>query len=138
VPWQYSQRTGRISRNGSEVGVGYSGRAAGRNNPLMENIRAIGLIPRGRYRIGPRYTYPTKGPVTMALSPIDHAAHGRTHFLIHGDSSRHPGEASEGCIVLDRVSRQAIAASVDAVLEVEIGCRFGAHYLFCMRVSPSA
>jgi hypothetical protein len=85
---------------------------------LLEGAQTVGPIPRGRYRIGPQYAHPSKGPVTMALSPVGHTAQGRTHFLIHGDSIRHPGAASEGCIVLDRAARQAIAASGDTDLEV--------------------
>ena len=99
-------------------GVGYSGRGAGRNNPSLENIQNIGPIPRGRYRIGPQYTHQSKGPVTMTLTPVGHAARGRTHFLIHGDSINHPGDASEGCIVLSRPVRQVIAASGDTEIEV--------------------
>ena len=118
MTWQYNQRTGRLQRNGHDVSTGYSGMGIGRNNPVMENARDLGPIPRGRYRIGPQYRHPTKGPVTMALEPIGHAAHGRTHFLIHGDSIRNPGNASEGCIVLDRAARQAIAASGDNEIEV--------------------
>ncbi len=118
MPWQYNQRTGQLQHNGRNVSVGYSGRGAGRNNPLMENAQSIGPIPRGRYRIGPQHTHPSKGPVTMALTPVGHTAHGRTHFLIHGDSIRHPGNASEGCIVLDRAARQAIATSGDNDIEV--------------------
>jgi hypothetical protein len=38
--------------------------------------------------------------------------------LIHGDSINHPGDASEGCVVLSRAVRQTIAASGDTDLEV--------------------
>lgn len=118
MPWRYSQRTGELTRNGQEAGVGYSGRGNGRNNPLMENAQNIGPIPRGRYRIGTAYIHRTKGPVTMSLTPLGHTAHGRTHFLIHGDSVAHPGNASEGCIVLSRPVREAIANSGDREIEV--------------------
>lgn len=118
MPWQYNQRTGRLTRNGREIGVGYSGRANGLNNPALESIGSTGPIPRGRYRIGTQRLHPTKGPVTMSLTPADHSALGRTNFLMHGDSVRHPGNASEGCIVLNRTVRQAVAASGDTELEV--------------------
>jgi hypothetical protein len=118
MPWQYNQSTGRLQRNGLNLGTGYSGRGAGRNNPVMENIQNIGPIPRGRYRIGPQYIHPTNGPVTMALTPIGHNAYGRTYFLIHGDSISNPGNASEGCIVLNRPTRETIAASGDNDIEV--------------------
>ncbi|MDR2925047.1 MAG: hypothetical protein LBU76_03735 [Azoarcus sp.] len=60
MPWQFSQRTGQLSRDG----------------------------------------------------------HGRTHFLIHGDSMTDPGNASQGCIVLRRELRDAIAVSGDNFIEV--------------------
>lgn len=118
MPWQYHQSSGQLTFNGLPVGTGYSGMAAGRNNPAMEHVGHVGPIPRGRYRIGPQTTHPSKGRLTMPLSPMGHSALGRTHFLIHGDSTRHPGQASEGCIVLDRTTRHTIATSADTVLEV--------------------
>jgi hypothetical protein len=118
MPWEYNQQTGNLTRNSQQVGVGYSGRGNGWNNPLMEAVQGVGPIPRGRYRIGSQHVHPGKGPVTMALSPVGHNAHGRTHFLIHGDSIQHPGDASEGCVVLPRPVREAIAASGDTDLQV--------------------
>lgn len=55
-------------------------------------------LTQGGYGIGPQYTHPSKAPVTMALKPAGHLASGRTHFLIHGDSITHPGDAFEGCM----------------------------------------
>jgi Protein of unknown function (DUF2778) len=119
MPWQYSQSTGRLTHDGRDVGGGYSGHGDdGQNNPTMEAVRNVGPIPRGSYRIGPQHSHPSKGPVVMGLAPVGHTAHGRTGFLIHGDSVRAPGTASEGCIVLRRNIRQMIADSGDAVLEV--------------------
>lgn len=118
MPWEYSQSTGQLSRDGQPIGIGYSGRGTGRNNPALERMRNLGPIPQGRYRIGTQYTHPTKGPITMTLTPVAHTAHGRTHFLIHGDSTRHPGDASEGCIVLNRHVRQTIAASGDTEIRI--------------------
>ena len=118
MPWQYSQSTGQLTRNGQIVGTGYSGLRTGRNNSSMESVRDIGPIPQGRYRIGSQYSHPQKGNTTMALTAVGHTARGRTHFLIHGDSSSHPGAASQGCIVLNHAVRQSIAASGDTELEV--------------------
>jgi len=39
--------------------------------------------------------------------------------MIHGDSGKHPGEASEGCIILDFSFREIITRSGITVLEVE-------------------
>jgi hypothetical protein len=84
----------------------------------MERVRNVGPIPRGRYRIGAQHAHPTEGPLTMSQTPVGHSAHGRTNFLIHGDSVSHPGNASEGCIILNHAVRQAIATSGDNDLEV--------------------
>jgi Protein of unknown function (DUF2778) len=116
--WQYRQSTGDLSRDGRSVGGGYSGHGVGKDNPTMEGERNVGPIPRGMYRIGVQFHHPTKGPVTMGLNPVGHTALGRSAFLIHGDSIQHPGEASEGCIVLSRALRQAVADSGDTELEV--------------------
>lgn len=119
MPWQYSQKTGKLTLNGESVGSGYSGRkGASRNNPAMEMIKNKGPIPRGQYRIGAARKHPAKGPITMSLTPVGHLAHGRSAFLIHGDSTKHPGDASEGCIILGPHIRQRIATSSDTVLHV--------------------
>ena len=48
----------------------------------------------------------------MALTPApDTNTFGRDSFLIHGDSSEHPGAASRGCIILPRNIRDQIAAA---------------------------
>ena len=119
MAWHYNQSTGRLTRNGAFVGTGYSGKGQGYNNPLLDQVPNVGPIPRGTYRIGRPTTHPAKGPLTMSLTPIGHDAHGRTGFLLHGESIAHPGAASEGCIVLKRVLRQRICDSGDATLEVE-------------------
>jgi Protein of unknown function (DUF2778) len=118
MPWRYSQTTGQLTLNGHPVAVGYSGKGPGRNNPQLEQARNVGPIPRGHYRIGPAHAHAAKGPVTMNLTPVGHLAHHRTAFLIHGDSRSHPGDASEGCIILTPAIRRRIAASGDYVLEV--------------------
>lgn len=118
MPWKYSQLTDQLTRNNKTVATGYSGKGAGKNNSAMESVSAMGPIPRGRYRIGPQYKHPSKGDITMALTPVGHVALGRSHFLIHGDSVSHPGGASEGCVILNRTARQTIASSGDNELEV--------------------
>lgn len=118
MPWQYSQRTGQLTYNGQTVGRGYSGNGIGLNNPAAEQQRNVGPIPRGQYNIGVPRQHPTKGPITISLSPTGHRAHGRDHFLIHGDSRLHPGNASQGCIILRPDVRRRIATSRDRTLEV--------------------
>jgi len=119
MPWQYSQRTGQLTQNGRVVGSGYSGAPAGRNNPQMQQIRNIGPIPQGRYRIGTARNTDEHGPHVMDLTPIGHNAFGRTEFLIHGERRNGPpGSASQGCIILGPVIRQQISASGDRELVV--------------------
>ena len=122
-PFQYNQRTGELSRDGVVWGIGYSGRGDAKNNPDRESIRNQGPIPAGTWRIArPRNSEKT-GKFVMDLSPIGHRAHGRSAFQIHGDSSRHPGQASSGCIVLPRYIREQIAASNTRQIKVVHGAK---------------
>lgn len=119
MPWQYSQRTRVLTHDGRHIGVGYSGKKGiWLNNPAQERVRDKGPIPRGQYRISAAYAHAQKGPVVMTLTPVGHNAHGRTSFMIHGDSRENPGDGSEGCIVLGPTFRSLIAASGDTVLSV--------------------
>jgi hypothetical protein len=106
----YSQKTGRLVLDGKEIGSGYSGAGEGKNNPDKEDEKNVGPIPRGQYKIGKSKEW--KGmPNCFDLSPDGHDAHGRTAFLIHGDSKKNPGSASEGCIILSADVRKKIAES---------------------------
>jgi len=98
--------------------MGYSGKDFGKNNPSMERVPYVGPIPHGLYRIGRAVGEAAKGPLTMRLTAIGHTTFGRTAFLIHGDSIKHPGDASKGCIVLDFGTGSRIARSPDKELEV--------------------
>lgn len=116
--WEYSQGTGELKFNGSLVATGYAGKDKGKNNPNMESVPFVGPIPRGKYIIGkPRDTV-KRGPHVLDLSPTGHNALGRTEFLIHGDSIKNPGRASEGCIIMPRAVREKIAASNINILTV--------------------
>jgi hypothetical protein len=114
--WSWDQSEGALYLDGRRVARGYSGRGEGRNNPAMEIERSIGPIPAGRWRIGPPRTSPRTGPHVMDLTPIDHDAHGRSAFQIHGDNAA--GDASSGCIVLPRAVRERISEGGLRVLEV--------------------
>jgi hypothetical protein len=123
--WMWKQTTGELWRDGSFVSVGYSGKGRGRNNPALQNVRGVGPLPRGRYRIGTPRTSARTGPFVMDLSPIDatpndtvHDETGRSAFQIHGDSVRAPGTASSGCIILPRAIRERIWRSKVHVIEV--------------------
>lgn len=114
--WTYSQRTGELDHDSVFEGLGYSGKGEGRNNPEMEAVASEGPIPAGLYSIANSRTSERLGPVVMNLDPIGHAALGRTLFRIHGDNARH--DASDGCIILGRTIREAIANSQDKELLV--------------------
>jgi hypothetical protein len=117
--WTYSQTTGALSVNGRSVGIGYSGHGLGKNNPAMQKTRNIGPIPQGTYQIGPAHQDSKTGPVSMNLTPIQGTnTFGRDAFLIHGDSIRAPGTASDGCIILSLGIRQQVANSLDKTLTV--------------------
>lgn len=118
--WIYVQATGRLYLSGVLVGSGYSGCGDGKNSPSHEAVKSVGPIPAGRWRIqGEPFDSPATGPFCLRLAP-NHGTdtHGRSSFLIHGDSLSAPGTASRGCIILARSLRRAIWESVDTDLLV--------------------
>ena len=116
--WTWDQSAGRLTRDGKFVATGYSGAGIGRNNPDLEHRVATGPIPCGRWRIFPPRNSKNVGPYGMDLRPVGHDAHGRSAFMIHGDSARKPGQASKGCIILPRNVRELIWGSGDHDLMV--------------------
>lgn len=112
----YGQRTGtlwlRKQSDDTIVGRGYSGKkGASRNNPQHEDKAGEGPIPKGVYRVGAAIHHRRLGPLAMPLWPVGHDARGRTGFYIHGDNR--DGDASTGCIIVDRKTRKLIAGAVD-------------------------
>jgi Protein of unknown function (DUF2778) len=116
--WTYSQTTGALAHDGCAIGTGYSGHGDGLDNPAMEAVHSVGPLPRGPWRIGAWHDHPHLGPCVAALTPIGHAPHCRSAFFIHGDNSAANHTASDGCIVLGPLLRQAMALSADTCLEV--------------------
>ncbi len=124
--WTYAQATGSLSHDDVSVGTGYSGFEQGKNNPAFQEVPDVGPLPCGTYAIGPPFTHPTKGPLVMTLTPEpDCNEFGRSGFLIHGDSIAHPGEASEGCIIMAHDIRLQISTSGDNQLTVISGLDLG-------------
>jgi RHS repeat-associated protein len=122
--WQYSQSTGEISHvdaDGTTTnhGQGYSGHGGGVNEPSVQRSSNFGPIPRGWWYIGPAYTHPTKGPITMSLtSTVETDAYGRNLFLIHGDNACLCQSASEGCVIFGPNIRNMVSNSPHRYLKV--------------------
>ena len=116
--WRYEQDTGLMYHNDKIVGQGYSGSKSrgGLNNPEMQDVKNVGPIPRGTWIIGPPYFSDEHGPFAMPLTCKQWTP--RSGFLIHGDSIQHPGDASEGCIIMPREVRMQVWDSGDQDLEV--------------------
>ncbi|HEX4784798.1 MAG TPA: tlde1 domain-containing protein [Candidatus Sulfotelmatobacter sp.] len=120
LAWTYSQKSGELQQDGKPVASGYSGAGEGKNNPAMENIHNVGPIPKGQWTIlGPPVNTEEHGPYALALKPsAETPTFGREGFLLHGDSKEFPGCASQGCIIMPRVTREQVWKSGDADLKV--------------------
>ena len=120
MSWKYSQKTGALlSPAGTYVGNGYSGRGAGLNNPLQQNVADVGPIPQGEWAIGHFFDDPGgKGPIVADLTPAAAETFGRSGFMVHGDNGAANHTASEGCVILPRGLRQMVMASDDRSLIV--------------------
>ena len=118
--WTYAQKSGELQQDCKPVSTGYSGADAGKNNPAMESVPNVGPIPRGDWTIaGPPVDSKDHGPYVLKLNPESSTdTHGRSGFLMHGDSKEHPGSASHGCIILTRAAREKVWQSGDRDLEV--------------------
>ena len=115
----YVQSTGELlSADGALWGVGYSGRAEGKNNPAAQHMRNVGPLPTGLYVMGAYYDDPGgKGPCVIPLTPApSNNMLGRSGFLIHGDNKDH--DASHGCIIMGPVVRRRISKLEDRELRV--------------------
>lgn len=110
------------ARDGVPAGTCYSGYETGKNNPGMQQVPDTGPVPQGLYSIGAPQCVESAGPHGPFILPLmpdpANAMFGRSGFLIHGDSIARPGFASRGCIIADRLIREAIAASGDTELTV--------------------
>lgn len=117
--WYYSQGTGVLLKNSTQVAEGYSGHDEGRNNPLMQTVHETGPIPQGTYTVEPPKNTKAQGPFVLPLTPLSALrTFGRTGFLIHGDNVRN--DASHGCIILPREAREEIWSSKDHQLTVVV------------------
>jgi Protein of unknown function (DUF2778) len=118
--WTYAQKSGELWREGQLVATGYSGCDEGKNNPAMQGVEDVGPIPQGDWTIeGPPINTAKHGPFVLTLTPSPGTdTLNRSGFLIHGDSIKAPGTASEGCIIMAQTVREQIWDSGDRDLEV--------------------
>jgi hypothetical protein len=120
--WQQASHTMMDPLGTVLDGSGYSGKGAAKNDPDQQCVVDQGPIPRGSYAIGPAMNHPRLGPVAIPLTPDpNNDMSQRSGFFIHGDSVSDPGNASDGCIILPRTSREAINSSNDKTLGVVRG-----------------
>ena len=119
MTWTWDQSAGTMSRDGTIVSRGYAGNGRGKNNPDMQAAKNVGPIPRGTWTIVSKGDSKNTGPFTIVLEPKPGTkTEGRGDFRIHGDSVKHPGTASHGCIILPRADRVKIWGSGDRDLLV--------------------
>lgn len=118
--WEYNIRSHTLKHDGTIVTAdAYAGSPEAKNDPAKVSIRDQGPLPPGDYIIeAPRHSHHT-GPYTLNLEPTPgNIMYGRNNFRIHGDSTRHPGAASNGCIIVGIQFRQLIWNSGDHLLRV--------------------
>ena len=124
----YEQATGRLlDSTGKLLATGYAGgncgnNPEGKNNPQMQDRPAIGPLPQGIYTFTEHVDSAHLGPFVLPLVPAaENEMFGRSLFRMHGDSTSHPGCASEGCIIMPRAVREAVFASGDHTILVVSG-----------------
>ena len=124
MPWIYEQTTGKLfTPTGIYAATGYAGgncgkNPEGKNNPDMQNVKSIGPLPCGLYRMGEVIQQSHLGPFAIPLFPDpNNEMFGRGSFYVHGDTNP-PGNASEGCIIQARVIREKMYSSDDKQIQV--------------------
>lgn len=118
--WTYRQSSGELLQDGRFISQGYSGNGHGKNNPAAETEHNVGPIPAGAWTVTDLTTGMTPhGPYVLHLSPCNGTqTHGRSGFLMHGDNRKNPGEASQGCIIMQRAVRERVWTSGDRSITV--------------------
>ncbi|MCU1305200.1 MAG: hypothetical protein JWQ87_5484 [Candidatus Sulfotelmatobacter sp.] len=137
--WTFRQGNGLIEdASGLPHGFAYAGRGEGKNNPILQDVRAgcrfshgewvpveglsdqdYGPLPRGIYSLQAPVDSPKHGKFVMWLTPDPkNEMYHRAEFGWHGDSVEHPGLASEGCIASPRSMRELAWASNDHRVQV--------------------
>lgn len=120
MSWTFQQSTGALTApDGTLVGHGYSGNGPDLDNPAAQGVIDHGPIPQGGWIIGTFADRPVVGEFAAPLTPCeDTDTLGRSGFYVHGDNPAMDHTASDGCVVLLRPLREAIAISGDRLLRV--------------------
>jgi hypothetical protein len=139
--WTFRQATGFIEDfTGRVCGLATSGRGEGRNNPILQDVRAgcrlscgewvpveglkpsdFGPLPQGIYTMDPPQETLAHGPYVLWLTPgAGNEMFGRSGFCIMGPPSESKVSSidSEGCIITPRVLRERMWDSKDVNLQV--------------------
>src|SRR5271157_1838672 len=97
----YSQAAGIfVLDNVVTIQGAYAGNGVWKNHNQSQDVRDHGPLPANCYTLGPLHTVPHLGPC-MSLTPDpDGQMYGRSGFFVHLDNPAHPGQSSDGCIVL--------------------------------------
>jgi hypothetical protein len=98
----------------------YSGHGPGLDNPDMEAVSNVGPIPAGLWLVGDPMDPPDHlGPLAMPLTPAPGTdPKGRVDLFIHGNNAAMNHSASDGCVILPRNVRAAVAGGADRELIV--------------------
>lgn len=107
MAWKYEQSTGRLYHDSELVETGYSGNMTNKNNPDRQQVKGMGPLPRGTYRIAGHSA--SKGPYTIILLQTSGETFGRSEFRIHGERvNKAAGFASAGCIIMSLSTRRRV------------------------------
>lgn len=108
----YIIHTQELILGNNVLGLGYAGNGDCLNDPTKTPVKGHGPLPVGLYFVGAPEDRPQSvGEFALPLTPYaTNLMFGRGSFLIHGDNKECNHTASDGCIVLARPVREAVAA----------------------------
>ena len=121
MSWTYEIISGRFSDPSATLcGKGYSGQPPHVNDVAAQSIENQGPIPAGLWQAVEMIPESTShGPFAIRLEPYPETqTFGRSGFMMHGDSIKRPGYASDGCIIMSRDVRELFWASSDHDIQV--------------------
>jgi hypothetical protein len=93
----------------------------GVNNPAMQCVKLVGPLPRGFYTFAVPIIQSHLGPFAIPLIPdASNAMCNRGDFFCHGDTTP-SGNASQGCVIMSRATRNAMWVHQDHRIQVVQG-----------------